>query len=53
MFGFEKKMSEEKEMKGFEPLNDEELEEVAGGRAFADIPRVPNKPIDQNLKEKV
>ena len=33
-------------------LDDDSLEEVSGGtNPFADIPRVPNQPIDSNVRE--
>ena len=38
---------EEKEI----PIDD--LDEVAGGGAFSDIPRVPNRKPDDKLKDKI
>lgn len=40
------------EKKG-EKLSLEDLESVSAGSAFSDIPRVPNNPIDDDLKGKV
>lgn len=44
--------SEEAKKMG-EKLNLEDLESVSAGGAFSDIPRVPTKPIDDELKGKV
>lgn len=43
---------EEAEKTG-EKLSLEDLESVSAGSAFSNIPRVPTKPIDDNLKGKV
>lgn len=31
----------------------EQLSEVTGGGAFSDVPRVPEKPIDDELRDKI
>ena len=31
----------------------EDLDEVSGGAAFANIPRVPTKEIDDNVRDKI
>ncbi len=59
MFKFGKKNKEvdskenEKSLKNEKKLSTEELESISAGGAFSDIPRVPTKPIDDNLKDKV
>lgn len=34
-------------------LDLDELEQVTGGNAFADVPRVPQHDIDASLREKI
>ena len=34
-------------------LSDDALEQVSGAGAFDDVPRVPEKPIDDDLKNKI
>lgn len=41
----------DKEKKDVQELNLEDLEYVTGGGAFDDVPRVPENPIDDNLKK--
>ncbi len=46
----------EKNIKNPEKLQEidfDDLEKVTGGSAFDTIPRVPEKPIDDNLKSKI
>lgn len=44
---------EVKENEETKELSLEDLSEVSGGAAFANIPRVPTKKIDSNLREKI
>ena len=55
MFNEKKKVSaEEVEKKNAnKEIPEEHLDEVAGGKGFSNIPRVPEKPIDGGLKGKI
>jgi hypothetical protein len=44
---------EKENEKKVQEINLEELEQVTGGSAFGDVPRVPEKAIDDSLKNKV
>lgn len=46
----EKNSAEEPET---QELNLDELEQVTGGGAFDNVPRVPQNPIDDTLKSKI
>ena len=46
-------LAEIKDAEGVEELQNETLDKVSGaGNPFEDIPRVPNNPIDPELREK-
>jgi hypothetical protein len=46
-------MSDKENEKEVQEVNLEDLEKVTGGTAFGDVPRVPEKAIDDSLKSKV
>lgn len=45
--------SKEDENKEVQEIELDDLEQVAGGGAFDNVPRVPQNPIDDSLREKI